>query len=434
MNNRFYLYLILYTATSLFVAGCDEIFGSKDDKTTDEIFVTGRVDPSVVADVVGYASLTPFWTGFDEPTDVHVGFDELVYVTDSFGVHVLDRAGRNYFSYPLKGAVSIVQDRNLHVYVAARIDTVIEAISPTVVWDLPAVYKIKNLNGAGPIEVVDIIVHPFADATRSTVASQRSNLLLDGEGNKRDNPDSDENVEFTGVAILADNTLYVTRRGPKNNRASILAPDNTMLEFFRDGANSEKMVNVRQFSNILNPNTPSLASGIGISAVGTFVGAPQRERLNTDRSFIIAQADQTQQIQFRVLYINAVETPDGLQFLPNTALLAQDTARADDFLYRPDRFLNPSDIAYAPDGTNYIFITDAAKDSVYIFQQNGYEGVNPPPGSIETKPIVVSFGGRGNGPRELNTPSGVAYFREVLYIADKGNNRITRYKLNTDFE
>lgn len=434
MNNKFYLLLLLAVVSLVSINGCDELFGSKKDDITGEIFETGRVDPTIVADVVGYAALTPFWGGFDEPTDVHVGFDELVYVTDSFGVHVLDRAGRNYFSYPLRGAVSIVQDRNLHVYVAARIDTIIQDISPTIVWDLPAVYKFKNLNGAGPIEIVDTIVHPFADATRSTVASQRSNLLLDGQGNKRDNPNSDENVEFTGVAILADNTLYVTRRGPKNNRASILAPDNTMLEFFRDGANSEKMVNVRQFTNILNPTTPSLASGIGISSVGTFVGAPQRERLSEDRSFIVTQSDQSQQIQFRVLYINAVQTPDGLQFLPNTALLAQDTARANDFMYRPGRFSNPSDVAYAPDGTNYIFITDAAKDSIYIFQQNGYEGVNPPPGSIETKPIIASFGGRGNGPRQLNNPSGVAYFREVLYIADKGNNRITRYKLNTDFE
>ena len=34
----------------------------------------------------------PFWGGFEAPNDVHVGFDEFVYVTDANGVHLLDRA------------------------------------------------------------------------------------------------------------------------------------------------------------------------------------------------------------------------------------------------------------------------------------------------------------------------------------------------------
>ncbi len=91
-------------------------------------------------------------------------------------------------------------------------------------------------------------------------------------------------------------------------------------------------------------------------------------------------------------------------------------------------------MTFTTDGTNYILVTDAGTDSLYLFQSNGIEGVNPPIGSTETKAIVVSFGGRGIGPKEFNQPSGVTYFRRTVFVADKGNNRIARYRLTTDFE
>ncbi len=60
--------------------------------------------------------------------------------------------------------------------------------------------------------------------------------------------------------------------------------------------------------------------------------------------------------------------------------------------------------------------------------------MNPPAGSPNTKQVIASFGGVGSGPFNLIDPSGVAYLRKVVYVADKGNNRICRYKLSTDLE
>jgi hypothetical protein len=171
-----------------------------------------------------------------------------------------------------------------------------------------------------------------------------------------------------------------------------------------------------------------------MSDIISFVAPPQRESFSTNRSFIITQADQSMNIPYRVLWINAVETTDGLVFQPNTSLLQQDTSKANGFLYELNKFKEPTGLAYAADGTNYIFVTDAGTDSLYIFQYNGYEGVTPPVGSDSKKPVIVSFGGKGNGPKNLDDPSGVAYFDKVVYVADKNNNRITRYKLTTDFE
>jgi DNA-binding beta-propeller fold protein YncE len=156
--------------------------------------------------------------------------------------------------------------------------------------------------------------------------------------------------------------------------------------------------------------------------------------MSPDRSFLIAQADTTQPVPYRVLWISAVESPEGLSFQPNTTLLAQDTSKAERFLYGNGRFRRPSGLAFAADGTNYIFMTDAATDSLHIFQTSGVEGIRRPGAPSSAKAVIASFGGRGTGPRQFNKPSGVAYFRRVVYVADRDNNRICRFKLNTDFE
>ena len=82
----------------LALTGCDAVFGSKGDSTTEEIFEQGETDPTL-ADDVGYVPLNPAYSQglqgtFDRPVDVYVGYDEFVYVADARGLHVLDLAVR----------------------------------------------------------------------------------------------------------------------------------------------------------------------------------------------------------------------------------------------------------------------------------------------------------------------------------------------------
>ena len=166
-----------------------------------------------------------------------------------------------------------------------------------------------------------------------------------------------------------------------------------------------------------------------------FVASPQRDSFTDDRSFLIAQADQNVDIPFRVLWINAVETVDGLVFQQNSSLLAQDTTQSDGFLYDPNKFIKPVDIAYTADDDRYIFVIDKELNKLFQFQTNGQEGVPPPAGAEDqTRQILVSFGEFEVGSKQFNQPSGVAYFDRVVYVADKGNNRISRFKLTSDFE
>ncbi len=414
----------------LTLSGCEQFLGSKGDDITDEIFEAGKKDPGVTVDQVAYAALLPFWGEFDKPTDVFVGYDELVYVTDAKGLHVLDRAGRRYTTIDMGdigkyGATSVTQDRLLNVYITARYDTVITEVDSTTVWNLSAVYKIKNANGAGAVQVTDTLVHPFLDNSRSSTTTKHFRL-------DRSRADNEELVELTSVAVLGDNDIYISRKGPRNNTGQAMAPDNTVLLFTEDVVTG-KMRNTTQLRS-LHPTNPSFMSGISINDITTLAGPPQRERVTEDLHFIITQGAPQRNIPFRTLWINGVETIDGLEYRPNATLLQKDTARAESFLYDEDKFKNPTGIAFSADARGHVFVVDAGTDSLYMFQSNGYEGVNPPPGSAETKAINVSFGGTGSGPRQFNNPSGVAYFDKIVYVADTDNNRIARYRLTTDFE
>lgn len=424
------LYAAVIISAVLILVGCSDFLGSKGDSITDDVFEQGRQDPDIFVDEIGYAALVPFWDGFDAPTDIYVGFDELIYVTDSEGVHVLDRAGRLYDTYPLRGAISVTQDRLLNLYVAARYDTVITAIDPEITWDLPAVYKIKNLNGAGNLEVVDVLKHPFRrfDSSRSNTTLERFRL-------NRNSSNNDELVEITGVGVMADNTLYITRRGPSNSSTTPF-PDNVVLLFNHEMEGGERTGRMRNVGRVnLRAQEPAnFFSSIDVSDISTLVGPPQRDNMTSDRAFMITQGNEDRNIPFRTLWIDAVNTPDGIEYRQNSSLQVRDTSRADSFLYDPDKFKNPTGIAFSADARSHIFVVDAGTDSLYQFQSNGIEGVNPPPGSDFERAVNVSFGGTGNGPREFNNPSGVAYFQRIVYVADKGNNRIARYRLNIDFE
>ncbi len=426
-SNRIFALLLIVSIVSV---GCESVFGTKNDPTTEDIFNEGKIDPRL-ENVDGYAPVLPVWGDFDAPTDIHVGFDTFVYVTDANGLHLLDRADLTpRKTIELSGAEAVVQDRLLNVYVAARIDTIIESISPTISWNLPAIFKIKNMNGSGDVTFVDTLIFPFDDASLSTSAAQNARLNKNSANNY-------EKVKITGLAVLADNNIYATRTGPLNSSQQIAAPDNTVLEFSRrivGGETIEKMVNVRQIV-ALNPVTPSLKSAIGLGSITTFVAPPQRDQLTSDRSFIITQTDQSADIDFRVLWIKAELTTDGLVYLQNSSLLAQDTSKASGFLYEPEKFSSPSDVAFSGDDDAFIFVVDELQNMFYQFQSSGLEGVNPPAGVDQSgKKVIVSFGGLGAGPKQFNQPSGVAYYNKVVYVADKGNNRILRFKLTSDFE
>jgi hypothetical protein len=400
----------------MLISGC-EFLGNESDVTRDEIFEAGHIEPGLFKEVE-YVPLFPFYTTagdgglLQSPMDVYVGYDQFLYIVDARGLHVLDVAGRaaNFIAIE-GGAQSVIQDRRLHVYVTARRDTLLNGRT----WNLPVVLHYEDITTGSP-KLADTIWHPFDEDSRKF--------------NRPDPISTDEQVEFTGVAVLPDNSIYVSRRGPVNQLASVILPHNTVLEFDPEGLNVSAVI-------ALNPNTPSVRSAINPSDVMTFVQPPQRQSFPGEKHFMITQTPGPgQELQFATLSIKAVVTPDGIVYRPDTEMIgvSGDPDRGDGFIYEEGKFENPTDMAFAADGSNYIFVVDSGTDSLYAFTSRGVEGVAPPPGAGGSKPVVVSFGGEGDGALQFNDPNGVAYFNRIVYVADTGNNRLSRFRLNTDFE
>jgi hypothetical protein len=391
----------------LLFSGCDFLFGSKEDESTQEIFEQGAIDPDLVPNEVGYVPILPYWT-VAGPVDVYAGYDEMVYAAGENGVEIFDQKGMKQRTIPVAGATEVIQDRRLHTYIIGRVNREIDGIT----YDLAAVFHYINTAVAGEPVAVDTLVHPFCDVTRNNTAFRGA---------------EDESVAFTGLATLADNTLYVSRKGPNNSLTSVARPDNTILIFDEDGINTG-------YTNGLSPTVSSLKSCIDVSAIASFAAPPQQTSgVSSSRDFVLLQTGEA--AQYKVLWIVEEQDPDGgAVFVQNDALLNFDTSKAERFLYEPDRFTQPSDVFIAPDASGYLFIVDAVRDSFYQFTRAGFEGVNPPPNSGLVKQVLASFGGEGSGPFQFIAPSGVAYFNETVYVADYGNNRISRFKLSSDLE
>lgn len=404
--NKFLLPLLLLSLT---LNSCSFLFGSKKDKEVDQIFEQGRIDPNLVPSTVGYVPVLPFFNQYINPVDVYVGFDNMLYVCDDAGVHVSDITGREYRVIAIPGATKIVQDRRLFTYVCGRINVIRSGQT----YNLPAIYKIMNAATSGNYSIIDTLIQPNCDITRNNFRGA-----------------DDEKVKFTGIATTADNSIYITRTGPRNDLAAFSAPDNAILVFDASGKNTG-------YAKELNPNTSSLKSVLGLNGITTFCAPPQVQfGMNQSKDFILAQGDQSQPVEFRVLWIkHNIDAATGeTTYGQNNDLLVSDTSKARRFLYDSYRFKNPVDLCISPDKNGYLFVVDDQLDSVFIFTQAGYEGVNAPATSTNKKQIIASFGGPGIDLFHFNKCSGVAYFNKILYIADKENNRICRYKLSTDIE
>jgi hypothetical protein len=402
--------LVLLLAALSLLPSCDFLFGSRDDDVVNEIFEEGSIDPELYNELVGYVPILPVWEDFIAPLDVYVGYDEMVYVVDAEGLKVLDQAGIVQRVIPILGATDVVQDRRLHTYVAGRVE--IDVDNDGTLENLAAVYHLTGTAAAGTPLIIDTLIHPFSDDSRTITAFRGADDLA---------------VEFTGLAVLSDNTLYVARKGPRNSASSIARPDNVVLFYDPSGDNIG-------FANQLSPEGSNLRSTWDMSAIATFAGPPQGlAGFSNSRDFI--NCIQGSGASYRVLWMNRFEDPvQGIFFQENANLILQDPTKADRFLYEPNRFIQPLDVCIAPDATGYIFVVDGGTDSLYQFTQRGYEGVNPPANTNITRQIIASFGGEGSGPFQFRDPSGVAYMRGTVYVADRGNNRVLRYRLSTDLE
>lgn len=381
------------------LSSCEGFFGKK----TDLEFIDA---PEYTNRQVAYVPIQPIIEGFESPSDVVAGYDELIYVVDEGAERIFsyDQSGRQQGSFSIPGVTKIAMDRRLNLLAIGTIDTVINNVA----YQLSAIYRLHQNTATGyglsHAEIIDTIVHPYY--FKSSFSS------VDAE------------VRFTSIDVMANNQFYVTRTGPRDNENQVGGPDDGVIIF---NENDEYVSNVFVSTNI------GFFRGYfkQPTCITTYAKPIQSPSVDESQNFFVAMADP--EVPIKVQGIQYNESEFGSSYTVQL-LNFQDTSEAHDFLYRPGRFENPVDLWLTGDGTNYLFVVDEAKDSIYQFTTTGREGINPPPGSSEKKNIIASFGGTGQGPTQFNSPSAVTYLDRILYVCDRGNGRLLRFKLTTDFE
>ncbi|MEO0895109.1 MAG: hypothetical protein AAFY71_01735 [Bacteroidota bacterium] len=388
---------ILFLTTLM---GCEGFFGVK---TSTDFLDEPQFDQREVA----YVPIQPVWDDMEYPVDIIAGWDELIYVADSVSEEIIsfDQAGNELGRYSVPGLSSIAQDRSLDILAVGTFDTTINNRDFT----LSTIYRIDlNKGGDYGLEnafIENKIVHPFYFRTGV--------------------PDDNEQfVRFRGIAALADGEYYVTRNGPDTNPQKFGGPDDALLIFNKEDVFLTPMAIVTEIGTFRNFFRQP-------QGLATFAQPPQSPVIDQGKDFYFTSISPTNAL--KVQRIVEVIGPFGSNFEVG-AFQTGDTSLSDRFLLEGFRFDKPVDVTVAGDGTNYFWVVDEARDSVYQFTGRGFEGVNPPPGSSSDKVIRVSFGGKGIGLTQFNKPRAVAYIDQILYVADGGNGRILRFKLTTDFD
>lgn len=393
------LNIVAIALLGIAASSCQGFFGDK----TDISFIDA---PDYQVRTVAYVPIQPIISGFTTPTDVVIGFDEMIYVVDAGTEQIIayDQAGREQGRTTVKGVTKIVQDRQMNILAIGTLDTNINGNDYT----LSTIYRLSLDNGSNYgiqyAKVINKIVNPFYFKT--SFSSQ------------------DAEVRFTSVDIMGDNSFYATRQGPRTNPNAVGGTDDGVLLFDYDDS---------YVSNIFISTNSGFYRDYfkDPTCIVTLAKPRQSPSVSASGNFFVAMDDPT--IPIKVQSIQFLESEFGSSYEVEI-LNYSDTTKADDFLYRPNRFGNPVDATITGDGTNYLFVVDQAKDSIYQFTTKGLEGINPPPGSTVKKNIIASFGGTGIGPTQFNQPSAIAYARNIIYVTDQGNGRLLRFKLTTDFD
>ncbi len=298
-------FIALLLAFSLMSSSCS-LIGDKSNDTANQVFQQGSIDPKTGLNNVGYVPVYPFLNNVNKPLDVFYGYDELIYIVvendettiDDNEVLVFDQTATLNFRITIPGATDFTQDRRLHSFVAGRYYPN-RVTSPDI--HLAAVYHLEGIGSGSPI-FRDTLKHFQCDASRRNTSFRGNDDVL---------------VQFTGLATLHDNTLYVARSGPRNDLAGVAKPDNGILIFDANGENIG-------FSSGLNPNESSIRSTVGISGIATLAAPPQRiSGISTSRNLFMALGgEQSRNLEFRALSIAVSEDSElGYVYNENSSFL-----------------------------------------------------------------------------------------------------------------
>ncbi len=374
------------SALSFSLLGCNEKANVVDISTLPK--ATGQV----VSDT-NYIQIQPAWGGFSSPRVIKIGYDYILYVTepDNNRIVMVDLAGTTLgYSQYVKRPVAVTEDRRFSLIIVCEYDTTVNGGVVTVA----AIAKIELFNYNHDISAapVQIVYHE----------NPQQQIIRDGTGNLI------SGREFTGVAVLPDNSYYVTRSG--SNNTSPVDPDNMVLHFDK---------NDHQYSNEYIDLVPSLVpTGTGFVAINQTSNISTFNTKQYGSDFILTQVDPANAFKVKWITFNPGSELEAPSWGSKLSLdpTKYSSGKLPNIL--TNIFVMP--VAIMVDDRSNIYVVDSHLDSLMKFDLNG-------------KLLHESFGPSKSGGALLQ-PSGVTYFNKIIYISDTGHDRILRYELSTDLK
>ncbi len=264
-----------------------------------------------------YVQQSPDFTGFNQPEDIIVGNEPLLYISDTKNNRVVQmdisggQIGQLYFLNPR----SLAQDRNFDLLVIADSVT---SLNDTI----NVVYRVKLVQAGGIITFAEKI--PLFSSDHPTPISSRRR-------------------KFSGVSTYNDNSLLISRIGPDNT--SLIDPDNAIIKVL--GNNSLQSYEI--YSGFQT-------AGNGIYSINQT--SSLKTITNSNPNFIFTR--NTEDFGFKVQwfeYDNVNGTFDP-KFSPETNA---DIVRL--------QLGTPQDVTL--DNNQNVYVIDSQRDSLYKFSNSG---------------------------------------------------------------
>jgi hypothetical protein len=265
-----------------------------------------------------YLEIHPPFEGFNGPTALLLGNDNLLYVADTKNnrVVMMDLAGTKLGERQILRPVALGQDFRLDLLIGGL---VARANGDTV----GAVFR-AHLVAAS---------HQFVNAQLDTVWRE----------------DSHPARRFVGIGTMPDNTYLLARTGPDNS--SFIDPDTRILRF------SDQ-------DRFITPVT-DLATGTGTGI--TFINhITSITAFPNSHDFIVLQSSEG--VAYGAIWMVYQRSVDFEGWLPkfDPTNVAQGSV---DFI-RPNRFVNPAGVTVDNRRLD-VFIADAAQDTIFKFNSKG---------------------------------------------------------------
>lgn len=317
-----------------------------------------------------YIAIDPPFGGFTQPEGILIGKDQLLYVADT-------RANRVVM---MNRAGGVLSARSMLHPVSLSQDSRLDLL---VGGEMVA----ANGDTVGAIFRIHLVSASADSAHRLDLARVDTVWREVARPQRR----------FPGITVLSDNSFLAVRNGPDNS--SFIDPDARVLQF--------------DASDVFITPLPSFVTGVGTGIANinhpTGIAAFPRRM-----DFVLTQSSDG--VAYGALWMVYSSTSDFQGWLPRF-----DPASLDDrsvAFIRPNRYSYPTAVAIDPSRTD-IFVADASLDSVFKFNSRGV---------VRSE----SFGlHRTNG--MMRYPSGLAFFETILYVLDREQGMVLRYRLSTDW-